>query len=130
MKQTAQVVIRDGKTFARIERSEACMQCHACEYGQHEESFIELTGKHYHEGDTVEIELERGRLTAASIIAYGIPLAGLLLGLAIGSFLHVRELWQAAAGLIGTGIGFLVLKLLEPKFGNFRPHISTSNVKK
>lgn len=130
MRQTAQVVIRNGKTYARVERSEACMQCRACEYGEHAESFIELPGNQYREGDTVEIELERGRLATASIMAYGIPLAGLLLGLFVGFLLQISELWQAASALIGTAIGFLILKLLEPKLGSFRPHASSCEEEK
>lgn len=121
MRQTAKVVYRDGKLMAMVERPEACMSCRACEYGQRSETLVELPKGKYREGDTVEMELERGRLSKASLLAYGIPLAGLLAGLVIGNAARLTEPLQAVTAVAGALLGFGALKLLEPRFRSFRP---------
>ncbi len=123
MKQIAAVVRKDGRLMARVERPEACMQCRACDYGLNAETFAELPKGNWQEGDEVEIDLESGRVSQASLLAYGIPLAGLLIALAIASALPVHEIAQAAIGVAGALAGFGVLKIFEPKFKKFRPQI-------
>lgn len=127
MKKKAQIVMKDGRLVARVERSEACMKCRACDYGAKAEMLVKLPAGTWREGDEVEIELESGKLPRASLLAYGIPLAGLLIGLLSGCFLReseTRELWQAALGLAGTVAGFAVLKLHEPRFKAYRPGVA------
>ncbi|MBQ4086459.1 MAG: SoxR reducing system RseC family protein [Clostridia bacterium] len=124
MKQTALVIRRDGRLIGRVERPEACMKCRACDYGLNAETIVELPKGNWQEGDTVELDLERGRLSKASLWAYGVPLLGLLVGLVLGSVLALPELWQAALGLLGALAGFGVLKILEPKFSGYRPKVT------
>ncbi|MDO4739196.1 MAG: SoxR reducing system RseC family protein [Eubacteriales bacterium] len=124
MKQTAQVIVRDGRLVGRVERPEACMKCRACDYGLNAETIVELPKGSWQEGDLVELDLERGRLSKASLWAYGVPLAGLLAGLVLGGALGVGELWQAALGLLGALAGFGVLRLMEPRLRGYRPKIT------
>ena len=124
MKQKAQVVLKDGRLVGRVERPEACMKCRACDYGLNAETIVELPKGNWQAGDEIELDLERGRLSKASLWAYGVPLAGLLIGLVAGSFIGLSELWQAAVGLIGALAGFGVLKWLEPRFAVYRPHVT------
>jgi len=124
MKQKATVVERDGRLVGRVERPEACMKCRACDYGLNAETIVELPKGKWREGDEIELELGRGRLSKASLWAYGVPLAGLLIGLVIGSAIKIAEIWQAALALAGALAGFGVLKILEPKFSGYRPLIT------
>ena len=124
MKQTAQVILKDGRLVGRVERPEACMKCRACDYGLNAETIVELPKGNWQEGDLIELDLERGRLSKASLWAYGVPLLGLLLGLVLANAFALAELWQAAVGILGALAGFGVLKLLEPRFGGYRPKVT------
>jgi len=124
MKQTAQVIRRDGRLVGRVERPEACMKCRACDYGLNAETIVELPKGSWQEGDTIELDLEGGRLSKASLWAYGVPLAGLLAALVIAGALALPEIWQALAGLVGALAGFGVLKLMDPRFGKYKPKIT------
>ncbi|MDX1569473.1 MAG: SoxR reducing system RseC family protein [Xanthomonadales bacterium] len=63
-------------------------------------------------GQSVRLEINPSALVAASLLAYGIPLLGLLLGLASGAWLG-SELRGLAAGVFGAGVGFLFTRKLE-----------------
>lgn len=121
MKQRATVVQKDGKLVACVVRPEACMHCRACDYGQHEESYLPLPPGRYTVGDEVDIVLGRGRLTKASLLAYGIPLLGLLAALFLSSLFPISELWQAAAAAGGALVGFGILRLLDPRLRKYAP---------
>lgn len=124
MKQKATVIRRDGRLVGMMERPEACMKCRACDYGMNAEVIVELPKGNWQEGDEVELELGQGKLSKASLWAYGVPLAGLLIGLLIGSALQIAEIWQALAGLIGALAGFGILKWMEPKFSGYKPLVT------
>lgn len=132
MKRTATVVEHNGRLMGRVERTEACMQCHACEYGQKEETFVPLPSGDWQEGDMIDIELQNGRISSASFLAYGIPLLGLITGLVVGHFVSrigalsgASDIVQAACGVIGVAVGFMVLRSVEKRVGGrYRPEIT------
>lgn len=124
MKQIAQVVRKDGRLVGRLERSEACMKCRACDYGMKAESVIELPAGEWHEGDEVEIDLDSGKFSQAFVLAYGVPLLGLIAGLLIGGALPAGEIVQALLGVLGAALGFGLLRALEPRLKAFRPRVS------
>ena len=63
-------------------------------------------------GQPVRLEINPSALVVASLLAYGIPLLGLLLGLASGVWLG-SELAGLGAGVVGAGVGFLFTRKLE-----------------
>ena len=106
-----------------FDRPEACGECHACNRGS------ESCAKHTllipgegNPGDRIEVEIDDSHFVLASAVAYLIPLAGLILGLALGAFVSnaafgaVRELFAAIAGLAGVALGYLVMRALNPRF--------------
>lgn len=124
MKQQATVVIVDGKPMAEVIRPEACEACHACKYGRQERMLMDLPAGNYRAGEAVELNLPDGRIGVASLLAYGLPLAGLLLGLYLGWLTFGTELSEALGALIMLGVSIIMLKLLEPRLrrsGKFNP---------
>lgn len=124
MKQTATVVFVDGAPKAEIVRPEACEICHACKYGRQERVRLDLPPGNYREGQAVELSLPEGRVGAASLLAYGFPLAFLLIGLFAGHALFKTDLSAAIGALVMLAVSLLVIKLIEPRLkqsGAFRP---------
>lgn len=115
-----------------FDRPEACGECHNCMRGSEDCSkhTIHLRGK-ANKGDVVEVELDDSHVMAASALAYLIPLAGFIAGLAIGwalggVFTAVNaELLMALFAVIGTAIAYLVMRALDPHFskGRWEPRI-------
>lgn len=60
-------------------------------------------------GDTVEIGIDERAVLMASLLAYGVPLAGLLLGITAASAIESRLLGVAAAGA-GLYLGALIVQ--------------------
>ncbi len=114
MKQQAKVVLDQGKLMAEVVRPEACEACHACRYGRQERMLLELPQGQFHEGDPVDLEMPDGQVGKASLLAYGIPLLCLLLGICVGWLVGKTELFQALGALVFLGLGVLILRLLDP----------------
>ncbi len=75
-------------------------------------------------GDDVMLTLEPGSLLRAALALYGLPLAGLLLGTAVGSMLAIADFAGAAAGLV---VGLLAGRWIarrDPCLSTLRPTIS------
>ena len=123
MKREATVVEVHGRLMAEVVRTEACLQCHACQYGQKGRVLVELPEGDYRVGDTVELSLEDARFARASLVAYALPVATLFLGLLIAAFAGLSEVWQALCALAGLGAGLAVIKILEPRLRRLRPDV-------
>ena len=63
------------------------------------------------EGDEVRIELAPSNLLQASLIVYGLPLSGAVLGAALAYFAGVDEPYAATAALGGVVVGLLIARL-------------------
>ncbi len=63
------------------------------------------------EGDEVRIELAPNNLLQASMIVYGLPLSGAVLGAALAYFFGLGELYAAMAALGGILAGLMVARL-------------------
>lgn len=110
--------------MGEVIRPEACGHCQACEHGRSEKRYYPLPEGDWKEGDEITLSIGEGRAFAASVLGYGVPLAGLLLGLLLPSVLGLGEIPQIAGALIGLGAGYLALKKLEPVFkrsGRYNP---------
>jgi positive regulator of sigma E activity len=124
VKQSAVVVMRNGKLMAEVARSEACQQCRACRFGRREKVYVELTRGAYREGEVIELELDGASLSKASLIAYGIPIAAFFAGLFIARAFTDVDYIQAIAAIGAMGIALLVIKGMEGRIrasGKFAP---------
>lgn len=120
----ARVVRVEGKLMGEVTRPDACGHCQACDHGRSEKRHYPLPEGEWKEGDEITLSIGEGRAFAASVLGYGVPLAGLLLGLFLPSLLELGEIAQIVGALIGLGAGYLVLKKLEPVFkrsGRYAP---------
>lgn len=118
----------DGDMLTIVfERHEACGDCHACMHGSNDcgKHTITLRGK-AQVGDTVEVAMDDSHVMAASALAYLIPLAGFIVGLAAGWLLGQKqsalnpELVAALCAIVGTGAAYLVMRALDPHFSKGR----------
>ena len=117
MKREATVVQHKGKLCALIVRSEACGDCHACDFGKKEMMYYPLPTGNFKEGDKVEIEISDRALGKATLIAYGLPLLCMLLGLTLGTLIFKAEWAQALTALIALLIGWIIIRVTEKKCG-------------
>lgn len=109
----------------RFARTNMCGGCHACVSfsDQEMETRVKNTlGAKV--GDRVQVTLEGGRVVQAAWLAYGIPLALLIIGVALGSLISD---WAAAGiGLGSCALAYLILHSVEGKLkqsGSFRPRM-------
>ena len=121
----------------KLQRHDACDHCNACSAGvETEEMMLEAENLCLAKpGDLVEISLEESNFLVAVIIMYIIPLAGLLVGIALGYAVGGytamnREVLALIVGFALLAITYLVIRSNESKFNTrkFRP-IASSIVK-
>lgn len=105
MERLGEVTKVEGKwleiTFCR---PSDCDKCHAC-MGGSKTMTLRLQGE-ADVGDKALVELPASTVTQASLIAYGIPLAGMLLGMFAGDRLIPLE--NSLGALIGAAVGLVV----------------------
>jgi positive regulator of sigma E activity len=100
-----------GKAQVRIERSESCEGCHGCLYAE--------TGKYMvaeavdrlgvSPGDVVKLSTENASPLTAALLLFGLPLAMLFVGYAVGAGLAPALGLPSAsqgAGIIGGAVFF------------------------
>ena len=108
MDRLGEVTRVDGKwleiTFCR---PSDCDKCHAC-MGGNKTTTLRLEGK-ANVGDKALVSMPDSTITQASLIAYGIPLAGLLIGVFAGDAVGPAE--NSLGALIGAVVG-LALPLI------------------
>ena len=116
MERTGEVKAVHGE-WLEIEfcRPADCEKCNACHGGQKVMN-LRLKGR-ANVGDKVVVSLPQAVVTRASAIVYVIPLAGLLLGMALGnSFIPLENsLGAVLGGIVGVSIPGLILWLTERK---------------
>ena len=102
MERLGEVTKVDGKwleiTFCR---PSDCDKCHAC-MGGPQTATLRLEGK-ANVGDSVLVELPASTVNIASLMAYGLPLAGMLGGMLLGDkFIPLED---SLGSLIGAVVG-------------------------
>ena len=96
-------------------RPSDCEKCHAC-HGGDKVMKILVPGK-ANLGDGAVVEMPTSTIVQASALAYGLPLAGLLIGLAAGATLFPQkaDLAGVLCGAAGLGLAILIVRLTEAK---------------
>ena len=110
-----------------FDRHEACGDCHACMHGSEDcaKHTIRIKGK-AEVGDIIEVEMDDSHVVAATAVAYMIPFAGLMLGLAVGwGLTHFvtainGELLMAMGAVVGTALAYVIMRVLDPVFSKGR----------
>ncbi len=111
MEQTGEVIeVKNGLLTVQFCRPEACENCKACT-GEKRKALLQIPGD-AQVGDTVTVSIPEGQVAKASLLAYFMPLCGLMLGLFLGFALggDISAIIGAAAGLV---LSILVLRLLD-----------------
>ena len=117
MVRTGKVVDAGSGTIdVCFERPEMCAQCGACMGHKPHEETVRIKGK-ASVGDYVNVEMPDAKIVKVSLIAYIIPLAGLLIGLLFGQAVLKADLWAAVFGLAGLGGGILITRVFDKKLG-------------
>ena len=105
MERLGEVTKVDGKwleiTFCR---PSDCDKCHAC-MGGSKTMTLRLQGT-ANVGDKALVEMPASTVTQASLIAYGIPLAGMLAGMFLGD--EFLPLESSLGALIGAAVGLVI----------------------
>lgn len=100
MTQKGTVVLKEnGILTIQFKRGSACENCKGCS-GQNTCLNIKMKGE-ADVGDDVVVSMPDGQVAKASLIAYGIPLVGLMLGLIIASAAGGGDLVTIGSGLVG-----------------------------
>ena len=115
MDRLGEVPTVDGKwleiTFCR---PSDCDKCHAC-MGGSKTMTLRLKGE-ANVGDNALVVMPESTVTQASLIAYGIPLAGMLIGMYAGSKLPLENsLGTLLGAVIGLGLPLAALAATEKK---------------
>lgn len=119
------MALKGDLAVVRFVRSDACGHCNACFHLGSNEADLEIQNTlDAQVGDVVAIELRGKSMVRASLLLYGVPLLGLLLGVLAGS--QWGDLYGAVGGLLLCGGTFFILRGLEPRFSRmteFKPRI-------
>ena len=121
------MVKRDGRLMAEVVRSEACQACRACNFGQQERVYIDIGSLKCCEGDIVTVEIDEGRVSIASVMAYGVPVIALFGGLFIGAFVSESDIVRALCAVAGLVVGLVAVRIMDKKLkakGSFTPRVS------
>ena len=110
-----------------FERHEACGDCHACMHGSEScaKHTVKLKGK-ANVGYIIEMEMDSSHVMEASALAYMLPLAGFIIGLAGGWLVskgmnsRSGELMMALFAVLGTAVAYVIMRVLDPKLSKGR----------
>lgn len=119
------VAVEESIAVIRFARSSMCAHCGAClTAGEHEMETRVPNSLHAEIGDRVSVALSGKKIAGASLIAYLIPLAALLLGVVIGSVFS--DIAAILGGLGCCAIAYWILRLLDRRFArmqSFQPRM-------
>lgn len=116
MERTGEVTAVRGEyleiTFCR---PTDCEKCNACHGGQKQTTLM-VRGQGSI-GDIAVVEMPMKTVMHASLLAYALPLIGLMAGMFLGAALFpaIQEIAGAVGGLIGLGITVVYVVLTERK---------------
>lgn len=117
MEQTGEVVAVSGEelviSFCRPTDCEKCGACH----GAKRQTQLTLKGR-AKVGDLAVVDMPSGNIIKAAMLAYGVPLIGLIAGLGLGYALGGGDLQAFAGGLLGLGLALVGVRLADRKIKN------------
>jgi positive regulator of sigma E activity len=119
MERTGIVVDREpGRLVVAFERPEACATCGQCDGSRHAHH-VTLAGE-AELGDRVTVEMPEAGAATTALLAYGVPLALVLLALALSGALRAslapglsEDLFAGLCALAGLGLAAIYWKLVD-----------------
>jgi sigma-E factor negative regulatory protein RseC len=139
--EPARVVSRDGRRVeVELQRGSACGGCELSEgcgtgalgrlLGHRRRSLVIETDRDCNPGDEVLLSLPEAALVKASLMLYGLPLLGLLVGGSAAISLSLAEWWVAFCAILGLFAGFRLAARGTQKLeqGGLAPYISDIRV--
>ena len=119
------VGLTDGAAQIRFLRGKQCANCGACLTAGESEMEITLPNTLGAKvGDRVAVDLAPKRVVQASLLAYAVPLALLLVGVFLGS--RISDLFGLLLGVAACGIAYGALRLVDrasKKKQSFQPRM-------
>lgn len=114
MKRVGEVTaVRGDKLEITFCRPADCGKCHACG-GNREQMSILIAGE-AQLGDAAVVDMPDSTVMQASLMAYVLPCAGLLGGLALGSTLGKGDMMGVVGGAIGLAVTLAIVAVSERK---------------
>lgn len=123
MHEIATVIkVDDDYATIRVQRSLACQGCNACGYSYANHM---MTGRARNfagaeAGDCVRVEVPTKNVLAVAATVYLVPIATMLAGYAIGSFLAESRVVPVGGGLAGLAGGMWIVKAVGERFSGGR----------
>ncbi len=104
--------VRNGMMRITFCRPEACAKCGACEGGK-KEHHLWVQGS-AQIGDIAVVDMPEKMIVGASLIAYGLPLVGLVVGMILGNVLAGgKDAGTIIGAAIGLALSLAALKMTE-----------------
>ena len=102
--------LEKGFAIVTMERQDMCGECHACEMiGETKSCTVKcINDCDSQVGDKVEIDVAKASFLQATLIMYGVPLLGLLIGIGLGSL--ISEVVSIILGILGMGLTYLIVR--------------------
>ena len=125
MIRTGRVVsIENGRLMVCFERLEMCEKCDAC-FDHKKQTLVRVLGE-AKQGEIVDVELPDNQILSLSVVMYAIPLAGLLIGLLVGSAVFEKDWQTVLSSLAGLALCLGIVRVLDGKIQDkekWQPHI-------
>ena len=104
---------KNGLLRVCFERPDACEGCRGCAKGLMPRQELLTVFGQAEAGDIVDVRVPEARTLKASLMAYALPLIGLLGGLAAGWLLGLSEALDLLLALAGLAVGYLAVRAFE-----------------
>lgn len=134
--ESARVIRRDGnRVVLELQRGSACGHCEMSQgcgtgalgrlLGKRLRPLVVESDQDYRPGDDVELALPEAALVRASLLVYGLPLLGMLLGGSVASAASASEWLVAVAVCAGFLAGFVCAAIFTSRLEQrgMAPHI-------
>ena len=115
------VAVRRGRVEVCFDPDDRCAACQGCAGGKKPQT-VSLRGAAC-EGDRVTVSFPEKGMLLSALLGYGLPLAGLIAGLALGAALTDAEWQWALYALAGTALLTLPARLLDRRENPWFPRI-------
>ncbi|MEF9958606.1 MAG: SoxR reducing system RseC family protein [Niameybacter sp.] len=107
--------LEKGFAIVTMERQDMCGECHVCELlGEKKSCTLKCVNECQCQiGDKVEVDVAKASFLKATLILYGLPLLGLIVGVGLGYF--ISELASLGLGILFMGLVYLGVKKQDNK---------------
>jgi sigma-E factor negative regulatory protein RseC len=112
--------INSRKMTVEMERKSACSSCRMCAMScDGEKMFLELENDiNAAPGDKVALELPGSSILVAALLAYAVPLAFFIIGIAAGyNIFGGNQALAALCAIMFMAAGFFLVKIADKKLG-------------